>query len=210
MITRKKILKAYVKHITKSARRPKSLKSFAKKLEVKEKHLSTHFKDFDAIEAAVYVHFMKKTDALLADEDFSNQHEALLALYFTFFEHLTANEEYVHSLIGIHKKDVRKLKTLLPLKKAFINVLEKYEISSMTMLPEMLANAKGKAKHEAMWAHFMFVFAFWIKDRSGNKEKTDALIEKSLRVAKDLEHSRLFESAMDLGKFIFKEIKSRA
>lgn len=210
MITRKKILNAYVKHIATKAKRPKSMKAFAKKLGVKQKDISAHFESFDDIEAAIYVHFMKQTDKLLMQDEFHNEHEALLALYFTYFEHLTANLDYVHNLAAIHRRDLRKLKTIYPLKKELIKTLEKHQISSMDMLPEFISGIKDKSKYEAIWAHFMFVFAFWLKDSSANKEKTDALIEKSMRVARDLEHSRLFESAMDLGKFMFKEIKTRA
>lgn len=203
-------MNGYVSYVSKKLKRPKSIKKFAKHLDVKKKDIVKHFDSFDDIEAGIYVHFMQKTESLLAQEEFLNHHEALLALYFTFFEHLTANKTYVHTIIKAHNKDFRKLKTLYPIKKALIKCIDNYAIRNPVYLPEFLSGLKGKAKHEAIWAHFMFVFAFWIKDRSDNKEKTDALIEKSLRVAKDLEHSKLFESAMDLGKFMFKEIKSRA
>ena len=206
-INKKEILKSYVSYVSIKSKRPKSFKSFAKRLNIEEKALYSYFSNFDQVEAEVYTYFMKRTIKLLRKEKFDDKNEFLLALYYTFFEHLTAIRTYIKTIAKIHFKKYEKLKTLTPLKQLFISHLEEHSVGQSIPLPDPIGKFQNKIWKEAAWSHFMFVFAFWLKDKSPGLEKTDMLIEKSLRLIKDLEHSPITDSALDFGKFMFKELK---
>ena len=53
----------------------------------------------------------------------------------------------------------------------------------------------------------MTIFKFWLHDTSQGFEKTDAFIEKSVRLTNEMVHALPVDSIMDFGKFIIKEMK---
>ena len=56
--------------------------------------------------------------------------------------------------------------------------------------------------------NLLFLLKFWMDDDSPSFEKTDALIEKSVRAGIDLTENLPTESLFDLGKFVFKEFRN--
>ena len=58
---------------------------------------------------------------------------------------------------------------------------------------------------EATWIQTLFILKFWLKDGSPGFEKTDLVIEKSVRVVFDVFDSSTLDSLLDFGKFLWKE-----
>ncbi len=63
---------------------------------------------------------------------------------------------------------------------------------------------------EATWVQLLFVLKFWIEDDSPAFEKTDALIEKSVRAAFEVFDNTSIDTLVDLGKFLWKEVAKQA
>ena len=62
---------------------------------------------------------------------------------------------------------------------------------------------------EGTWIQFLFILKFWIDDNSKGFEKTDIVIEKSVNTVVDLLDTKPLENLVDLGKFLWKESRSR-
>ena len=58
---------------------------------------------------------------------------------------------------------------------------------------------------EAAWVQFLFILKFWVEDTSIGFEKTDIMIEKSVKATFDILDTTPLESLFDLGKFVWKE-----
>ena len=58
---------------------------------------------------------------------------------------------------------------------------------------------------EGAWIQFLFLLKFWLDDTSKGFEKTDIMIEKSVKAVLDVLDTTPLESVIDLGKFIWKE-----
>jgi hypothetical protein len=60
---------------------------------------------------------------------------------------------------------------------------------------------------EALWIQFLFVVYFWIKDDSPGFEKTDAAIEKAVKLSSELMGEGPVDSFIDLAKFLYQNAR---
>jgi hypothetical protein len=58
---------------------------------------------------------------------------------------------------------------------------------------------------EGAWVEFLFILKFWLDDTSKGFEKTDVMIEKTVKATFDVLDTTPLESLFDLGKFVWKE-----
>jgi hypothetical protein len=75
----------------------------------------------------------------------------------------------------------------------------------MSIPQELLNSFKDKAIGEVAVLQLVFTLKFWLNDTSSGFEKTDSLIEKSVKASFEIVDSLPSESIFDLGKFLFKE-----
>ena len=65
--------------------------------------------------------------------------------------------------------------------------------------------ATGKLNQNALFANVLFVFHYWLNDRSKGFEKTDACIEKVFTLSFELMGNQTLKKAIDLGKFLLSQ-----
>ena len=70
---------------------------------------------------------------------------------------------------------------------------------------EKLKEMQHKSIDNTYWAQFLFILKFWLDDSSPKFQKTDLLIEKTLKVSFDLMENDTLKSVLDFGKFYMKE-----
>ena len=89
-------------------------------------------------------------------------------------------------------------------------LLEVFEALNSTFKPlEIISDElSAKVSDETLYLQFIAIVKFWTNDSSLDKEKTEALVEKSIRLLNDVNKSLPIDSFMDLGKFILGEIKT--
>ena len=58
---------------------------------------------------------------------------------------------------------------------------------------------------EGAWLQTLFIIKYWMEDTSASFEKTDVVIEKSVRAIFDVFETSPLESVLDFGKFLWKE-----
>jgi hypothetical protein len=202
------IIKAYIKFILEQDERPKSMYIFARKSKLKESEIYEHFGSFEAIENSIFKAFFDNTKDLLDKNKEYQTFDArnkLLSFYFTFFEVLKANRSYVLLALQENKNKLKVLSTLSSLKKAFQQYIDELEIETIELKEEKMEKIKNRGLAEFSWGQLLFTLKFWMEDGSPGFEKTDILIEKSITTGFLMLESATLKSAIDLGKFLFKE-----
>lgn len=185
-----------------------SVYQFCKENEMEESDFYPEYSSFDQIKSSVYSKFISETRRMIeASEDYQgySSKEKLLSFYYTFFELLTANRSYVVLTLKENKNKLDSLKSLSGLRKEFKDFIDSLDLSGMNLPQELLNKVKDNAVSEAAVFQLMFTLKFWLDDTSKGFEKTDSLIEKSVKASFDLMNSIPTESIFDLGKFLFQD-----
>lgn len=207
-VTSSKIIQAYIDYLLEEGHQPSSVYQFAKSLKIKEEEFYDHFSSFDAIEAGWMVSlFDSVAEELQNDEVYQayNAREKYMAFLYAWVEKCRSNRSF---LLLLHKAS--KIPSPIPtgfstIKKHFHDFadgivregLDTQEVKQRPLLSDRYA--------DAMFMQFAFVHGFWLKDTSKGFEKTDAAIEKSVHLAFDLMGQSAFDSALELGKFLFQQ-----
>ena len=166
------------------------------------------FGSFEALQRGIWTaffdHAMQLGHKNPAYVGFSNQ-EKMLTFFFTFFELLTANRSYVMFALKEHSdmmKNMSQLKDLRAHVKEFAGTLinEKNEEKSFKILKQPVS-----VFSEGAWLQTLFIMKYWMEDTSSSFEKTDVVIEKSVRAIFDVFETTPLESILDFGKFLWKE-----
>ena len=207
-----KIIALYMNDVLEDNHNIKNVYVFCKKNSISEVDFYSFFGSLDAVKDAVWVKFLENAFATIEkDENYNSYSDKnkLLALFFTMFEILTLNRSYVTYVLEDNKSNLHNLSQLKYLRNRFkdyvVDIIE-------TTTSENKANVTKITKpifSEGAWIQFLLILKFWLNDNSKGFEKTDIVIEKSINTVVDLLDTKPLEGLFDLGKFLFKESKSR-
>jgi hypothetical protein len=201
------ILSAYSDYVVKKNVRPITMAAFAKKLKINEVDIYKYFANFESMESAIFKHFIDNAINLAHKNSEKTEgpdsRETLLTFYFSLTEILKMNRSLVLFLIPASQNSLSKLKTLKTGKASFSEFIQNLELDTpgLSFIPDN--SIKNKAVGTVAWVQFCSILLYWIKDSSKNFEKTDVFVEKSLKFSFDIVESKVMESMVDLGKFIF-------
>ncbi len=207
-ISQTDIISAYMDYVLMHNEQPKTVYAFAKNNNIEEQQFYEFFTSFDALEQSIFKIFFDNAHEVLeksVDYLTFDARNKLLSFYYTFFEILTANRDYVIYALCGSKDSLRSLKTLSPLKKRFANYIEHINIKTLDLRQEQLNKIQNKGLKETAWLQLLMTIKFWMDDTSPSFEKTDILIEKSVKASFDLIDATPLKSIIDLGKFLYKE-----
>jgi AcrR family transcriptional regulator len=207
-ITRQQIIDSYMHFVLENEKMPVSIYKFSKDNGFSEQDFYKHFGSFEALKSGIWTTFFEMTMNLAqknkAYDDFSNQ-EKMLTFFYTFFELLTANRSYVLFSLNEEKDKLKTMQQLSPLRKKIKSfaaelIEEKNDEQQLKFLKQ-----PAVIFSEGAWLQFVFILKFWMDDSSPSFEKTDVVIEKSVRAIFDVFATTPLESVIDFGKFIWKE-----
>jgi hypothetical protein len=207
-ITKDVIISAYMEYILVHEKSPKSVYKFAKEHAMTEAEFYRFFGSFENLQQGIWSAFfdnaMKLGQKTPEYATFNNQ-EKMLTFFFTFFELLTANRSYVIYALQQHgdmMKNLSQLKVLRSNIKEFAATLinQKNEEKSYKILKQPVS-----VFSEGAWLQTLFIMKYWMEDNSSSFEKTDVVIEKSVRAIFDVFETTPLESILDFGKFLWKE-----
>ncbi|MEO6833178.1 MAG: TetR family transcriptional regulator C-terminal domain-containing protein [Chitinophagaceae bacterium] len=209
MKSKSELTESYSDYLLEHGERPKTVHHFAHTLNIEEAEFYKYFAGFPAIESSIFESFFENALSLTLKEKEAglDVHNELLTFYFTFFEVLKSNRSLV--LILLKKRPlILNRKALSGLRDAFLQYIQSMNLP-LGLLDKIerkeLDKIKEKGKGEAAWLQLMSFLDFWLHDDSPSFEKTDAFIEKSVKVGFSLVQNPLFEELFDLGKFFIKE-----
>lgn len=199
------IADAYQKHYLTKGKRPSSVYDFCHSLKIEEATFYNHYSSFDTLEKKIWADYLQTTIEILRDsEEYSSYpiKEKLLSFYFTLVEVLKKNRSFI-LLMSDKGFDMLRKNVLDKSHKIFVEYIDelvKEGIESGDVMKRpWLSNKYG----EAFWMQLLFVVSFWIKDDSAGFEKTDAAIEKAVKLSFDLVGPGAVDSFFDMAKFIF-------
>jgi hypothetical protein len=93
--------------------------------------------------------------------------------------------------------------------KIFRNLFREFVVSILEVQMDPMDKALNKVLKpvikEGAWIQMMILIKFWMDDTSKGFEKTDVMIEKTVKATFDLMDTTPLESLLDLGKFVWKE-----
>lgn len=203
-----KIINAYINYLQEEGKRPQSIPKFCKENKLKEKDFFNEFGSFEAIENQIFMQiFNDIKNQLNSDEVFNgyNSKERVLAFFYSWTEKLLDyrslilffESEKQHGPIPHYLKEIKKEIT------AFLNDIVQIGFDSGEIIRRPFLADYYK---DALFIQFIGVHKFWVKDNSKSFEKSDEFIEKSVQFSFDLLGKTAFDSAFDLGKFLFQNI----
>lgn len=198
-------MKSYKESVLSTGKRPVSVFSFCLDSGIKEEEFYTHFGSFQGVERAIWKGIMSNTiSRLTRDKAFGgfSAREKILALYFTLLEELTRERSYVvYQLDAASKLDIVPpfMRDFKESYEGFVGTIvsEGQEVGEIARRPYL-----DNRYPQLFWMHLVLLLQFWKNDDSPSFEKTDAYVEKSVRLAFDLIGKGALDSAVDFARFV--------
>ena len=204
------IISMYMDYVMENQHTPKNIYTFCKANAIQESDFYSFFGSFSNLRKTIWVKFFENVKQTISkDLSYSTYTDKnkLLTLYFSLFELLTLNRSYVLFSLKESNKGLKNWKDLKLFRdefKIFINhIIDENPKQSLTRLDKLTKPVFS----EGAWIQFLLLLKYWIEDNSKGFEKTDILIEKSVNTVVDLLDTKPLESLIDLGKFLWKEVK---
>ncbi|WP_203293217.1 TetR family transcriptional regulator C-terminal domain-containing protein [Luteirhabdus pelagi] len=207
-VTRASVIEQYMNFVLEEERTPKSVYKFCKDQNITEAEFYTFFGSFDGLRKEIWNQFFDESMKLAhknKEYDSFNNQEKMLTFFYTFFEMLTLNRSYVLFALQEEKDMMRNLSQLKGLRK-------RIKEFSATLIENRNEEKNFKLlKHpvsvfsEGAWLQTLFILKYWMEDSSPSFEKTDIVIEKSVRAIFDVFETTPLESVVDFGKFLWKD-----
>jgi len=191
----------YKKYVSSKGKLPKFIMELAEYGQVDFIEFKKQFKSLEELEVALLLWYFKNANDLLvkdkqADEwDPKDRHIAFLYL---LIESMSKDEAFLHEFID-HKKSSSTFTT------KFMYVLNKQDFEAIRTdgkMTEVFDKISINPKKAALTNHALGVIIFYLRDKSEDKQDTDAFIEKTSDLLFRLTDTSTLQSIFDLGKFM--------
>jgi hypothetical protein len=202
------LVSLYMESVVLHNAEPKNVFMFCKENQIEEAEFYSFYGSIDALKEDIWIKFYENTASnLTKDENFNSysNRNKLLSIYFTMFEILTLNRSYVYFTLKENQKGLKTLQQLKGLREHFKGFIKQIIDENEEPKNETLQKITKPLYAEGAWIQFLFLLKFWLEDTSKGFEKTDIMIEKSVKAVLDVLDTTPLESVIDLGKFIWKE-----
>ena len=203
---RTEIINSYMLWVNEHESEPKSVFKFCQENEFSESEFYDNFSDLQSVKEEILAEIWVQSVNSLSEQEFytdSNANEKLLSVMYGFFENLKTNRSYLAQAFKGWKNPTEPIHSLSPWRKEFLKYIDSIDLGSMSIGVEMIDKNTKKVNSNALFANALFVFHFWLNDKSKGFEKTDACIEKLFVLSFDLMQNDTLKKAIDLGKFLF-------
>ncbi|SDS25562.1 hypothetical protein SAMN05216503_2469 [Polaribacter sp. KT25b] len=202
------VLTLYMDFVIENKQKPTDVDDFCENVDLDVALFYSHFKSLKNVEKTVFKELFKNSiEVLNESEEFLSfdKKNKLISLYFTFFENLNLNREYVLIALKGCKNQLKSFSALSGLKKHFIAFVNNLDLSESILPIDGLEKIQRKFVNESAWIQLYLTIQFWLEDSSESFEKTDIFIEKSINTSFELIENKFLKNAFDLGKFVYKE-----
>ena len=203
---RTEIINSYMLWVNEHESEPQSVFKFCQENEFSESEFYDNFSDLQSVKEEILAEIWVQSVNALSEQEFyteSNANEKLLSVMYGFFENLKTNRSYLAQAFKGWKNPTEPIHSLSPWRKEFLKYIDSIDLGSMSIGVEMIDKNTKKVNSNALFANALFVFHFWLNDKSKGFEKTDACIEKLFVLSFDLMQNDTLKKAIDLGKFLF-------
>lgn len=207
-VNKASIISAYMNTVLETEEWPKSVYKFCKENNITEAVFYNHFASFQSLQKGIWREFFDHSISLMHKtkgfDGYGNK-EKMLAFFYTFFELLSANRSYVLFALNDTKTAMKNMMQLSQLRNSIKDFAKE-------LIEEANSNKQLKILKqpvfifsEGAWLQTIFILKYWMDDDSEGFEKTDIVIEKSVRAIFDVFETTPLESIVDFGKFLWKD-----
>lgn len=207
-ISSNEIVSLFMELVSERGNEPYDIEEFCELASIKVDDFHNHFTSIQTLKTSIFTTFFENTITVLhKSDDFLgyDPRTKLLSFYYTFFEILTINRDYVMVALRFKKELLNGLKSFSGLRKNFKEFVQSLGIETLSFKQEQLDRLQQNAISESAYAQLLLVMKFWMDDTSDDFEKTDVLIEKSINTSFEILNITPIKSVIDLAKFIYQE-----
>lgn len=207
-ISASEIITYYMDYVVEHESKPDSVENFAELHQFDDVIFYNHFASFKDLEKTIYNVLFENSLVILKQtheyQSFSKK-DKLLSFYYTFFENLALNQEYIKlSLKGLENQ-LKALSVLSLLRSSFISFIDELNLEILNLNVDSIETIQKKTISETAWIQLLFTMKFWLDDTSDSFEKTDIFIEKSINTSMELLDTKSLHNIIDFAKFLYKE-----
>lgn len=157
------------------------------------------------IQREIWVDYLKETlETVEKSPEFAEYlvREKMLAFYFTFFELVGEDREFLKLFkekLGIWNYNPEFLETFKPAFLEFVEMLIAEGSGNEEIAERMVLGNQYAGWH---WPQLLYLVNQWLNDETDAFAHTDQAIEKSVNLGFDIMGRNLFDSALDFLKFV--------
>ena len=207
-ISEAEIITFYMEYVVEHTCKPDSIEDFAQLHQFDDVIFYNHFTSFKDLEKTIYNVLFENSVAILKQspeyQSFSKK-DKLLSLYYTFFENLALNQEFIKLNLKGLENQLKALSVFSLLKVSLLAFIDELKLETTNLNIDSIENIQKKTIKESAWLQLLITIKFWLDDTSEAFEKTDIFIEKSINTSFELLNSKSLVSIIDLAKFLYKE-----
>jgi len=207
-ISASEIITFYMDYVVEHKSKPDSVEDFAQIHQFVDVNFYEHFPSFKDVEKAIYNVLFENSIGILKQtpeyQSFSKK-DKLLSLYYTFFENLALNQEYIKLSLNGLENQLKALSDFSLLRHSFTNFIDELNLETLNLNVDSIESIQKKTIKESAWIQLLFTMKFWLDDTSEAFEKTDIFIEKSINTSMELLDTKSLQNIIDFAKFLYKE-----
>lgn len=200
-----RVVNHYIHTVLESGHPPKSVYAFCKELEIGEREFFDHFASLEALEGAIWEKAVTETAAKVEHGDdwsgFTAQ-QKLLTFLFAFCDRILDQRSFFLARFPSLSKRDQIHPQLKQMRHAFNAFAERFLTAGKEGGEVACRGALTKTYPTVFFGHLLSVIEFNLNDTSTKFERTDAYIEKSVRLAFDVIGTQAVDSAFDLMRFL--------
>jgi hypothetical protein len=207
-ISDSEIITFYMNYVVEHQCKPDTVEDFVQLHQFDEVLFYEHFASFKDLEKAIYNVLFENSVVILKESpeyhSFSKK-DKVLSLYYTFFENLGLNQEFVKLSLKGFENQLKALSVFSLFKLSFTNFIDELNLETINLNIDSIETIQKKTIKESAWVQMLFTMKFWLDDTSDGFEKTDIFIEKSISTSIELLDTKSLYNIIDLAKFLYKE-----
>lgn len=197
-------MEKYRIHVLENGSPPPSVFAFCRSLGIGEEEFFEAYPTLEAFESEIWAEPVRHVRRVLeADEEYPDYppRQKALSFFYTFLESIRGQRSW---FLARFPRDfpARDPEVLSRFRNAFLEWA--YPVAAEEVntggLAERIRADRGVGR--LLYAHFRAIVKFHLEDGSDGFERTDAFVEKSVRLFFDLADTRVPESATDLFRFL--------
>ncbi|MEM6278751.1 MAG: hypothetical protein AAF733_04685 [Verrucomicrobiota bacterium] len=199
------VIGKYIHIVLETGHPPVSVYAFAKELGVSEREFFEEFASTDAVESEIWRRSVSDTiHAVEQGEEWSGfgAQQKLLTFYYALCDRILDQRSFYLARFPRIPKGDKPHRSLCRMREEFTEFAKRILDAGRESGEVACRGNLTQAYPLGLFGHLLSVIEFYLEDTSRGFERTDAYIEKSVRLAFDVIGTQAVDSAFDLFRFL--------